>query len=285
MATAVKNGSAGENAVQMGHDRAHADFPVKIWTAAGQNNLDEKIDSVAEEIPVALVFNDISHAVMMVSPSELDFFAIGFSLTEGIIKQPDDIYDLQVSTGDAGIEVKITLSNQCFTQLKDRRRSMSGRTGCGVCGAESLEQIRLPVPSVKSDSIVSHDALQKATMSLADFQPLQAVTGAVHGAAWFDPKGKMLQICEDVGRHNALDKLIGCLSKEKLLGEPGFLLLSSRASYEMVQKAAMAGIAIVVAVSAPTTMAIDIAQKASISLVGFSRDGRHVVYSNHQRLI
>ena len=285
MATVVKNGSAGENETEARHDPAHAEFSVKIWTATRPNNLDEKIDSIAEEIPVALVFNDISHVVMMASPGELDSFAIGFSLTEGIITSLDDIYDLQVSAGDAGIEVNVTLSNQCFMQLKDRRRSMTGRTGCGVCGAESLQQIRLPVPSVTSNNVVSHDVLQKATMTLTDYQPLQRLTGAVHGAAWFDPEGSMVCVCEDVGRHNALDKLIGCLSKRKLLGKSGFLLLSSRASYEMVQKAAMAGIAIVVAVSAPTAMAIDIARKASISLVGFSRDGRHVVYSNHQRLI
>ena len=147
---------------------------------------------------------------------------------------------------------------------------MSGRTGCGICGAESLEQIRLPVPTVKSDSVVSHDALQKATMSLADYQPLQAVTGAVHGAAWFDPKGKMVQVCEDIGRHNALDKVIGHCFKNSLFDTKNqFIACSGRLSFELVQKTLMANIGLLMGVGAPTSLAIDLAKRFDMTLIGF----------------
>ena len=263
---------------------------VDVWTAHQHSAADSQLDvqtitdKIAEETAVALVYNDLSHAVMMVSPTDLEAFAIGFSLTEGIIESSNDIYDLQLIHGAVGIEVKISVSNQCFAGLKDRRRSLTGRTGCGICGAESLQQIRLPVKLVTGDCVISHAAIQHATQALADNQPIQSVTGAVHGAAWCDPDGTILQLCEDVGRHNALDKLVGRMCQEGLSVAAGFLLISSRASYEVVQKAAMAGMPVVVAVSAPTTMALEVAQQANISLVGFSSAGRHVVYTNSQRL-
>ena len=263
---------------------------VQVWTAAGSNavgkepGLEPGIDKVAEESAVALVYNGLSHAVMMVSPTELREFAVGFSFTEGIISSLEDVYDLQVTRTDLGVEVEIALSTQRFALLKDKRRSLTGRTGCGICGAESLQQIRLPVAPLDSELVVSHAAIQRATRALDARQPLQQLTGAVHGAAWCLPGGEIQFVCEDVGRHNALDKLVGKLCQKGMLGSPGFLLISSRASYEIVQKAAMAKIAIVVAVSAPTTMALDVAHDAGITLVGFSRIGRHVAYTNSQRL-
>lgn len=280
----------GDSADEQGSDKAS----VQVWTAANKNTagnepglepgIERGIDKVAEESAVALVYNGLSHAVMMVSPHKLKEFAMGFSLTEGIISSLEDVYDLQVTRTDLGDEVEITLSTQRFARLKDKRRSLTGRTGCGICGAESLQQIRLPVTPLDSELVVSHAAVQRATRALDANQPLQQLTGAVHGAAWCQPDGAIQFVCEDVGRHNALDKLIGRLFQEGMLGSPGFLLISSRASYEIVQKAAMAKIAIVVAVSAPTTMALDVAHDAGITLVGFSRIGRHVVYTNSQRL-
>ncbi|HJO10563.1 MAG TPA: formate dehydrogenase accessory sulfurtransferase FdhD [Gammaproteobacteria bacterium] len=261
---------------------AMVEHPVQLWPAQDEAS---SIDCVATETAVALVYNGVSHAVMMASPLQLEVFALGFSLTEGIVERAEDIYQIQVDTLDEGIEVSLTISNQCFAKLKNKRRSLSGRTGCGICGAESLQQIRPPVPEVVADYCISHKGIDRATRALSNHQPLQSLTGAIHGAAWCDVDGKLLQVCEDVGRHNALDKLIGMLWRQELLGKAGFLLISSRASHEILQKSAMANIGIVVAISAPTSLAIEIANKAGITLVGFSRENRHIAYTNQQRLV
>ena len=255
---------------------------VELWSAQEEAS---SIDRVATETAVALVYNGVSHAVMMASPLQLEAFALGFSLTEGIVACAEDIYQIQVDVLDEGIEVSLTISSQCFTKLKNKRRSLSGRTGCGICGAESLQQIRLPIPEVVADFCISHTEIDRATQALTNHQPLQTLTGAIHGAAWCDAGGSLLQVCEDVGRHNALDKLIGLLWQQGLLGKAGFLLISSRASHEILQKSAMANIGIVVAISAPTSLAIEIAEKAGITLVGFSRENRHIAYTNPQRLV
>ena len=241
-------------------------------------------DMIAEEVPVALVYNGVSHAVMMASPLDLRAFAVGFSLTEGIVDHPDDIYGVAIARGDAGIEVSITLSNRCFARLKKLRRNLVGQSGCGLCGAESLEQLRQDLPVATATFTLSHGAVNMAARNLTEHQPLQALSGAVHGAAWCDTRGYIVKVCEDVGRHNALDKLIGSLYSGGAFAAPGFLLMTSRASYEILAKAAQSGIAVVVAVSAPTSLAIDVAAAAGITLVGFSRDDRHVVYTNGQRL-
>ena len=210
--------------------------------------------------------------------------SLSFSLTEGIINRAEDIYAIDVVAQENGIEVALTISSRSFMQLKNRRRNLTGRTGCGICGAESLEQIRPVLAVVNTQLSIDHAAINRATADLATYQPLQALTGAFHGAAWCDVEGNIVRVCEDVGRHNALDKLIGLLWPSNMLKQPGFLLMSSRASYEIVQKAAKAGIAVVVAVSAPTSLAVDIADEAGITLVGFSRQHRHVVYTHSQRL-
>ena len=255
---------------------------VEDWSAAGTTRA---TDWVAEESAIALVYNGVSHVVMMASPVDLQAFALGFSLTEGIVDSSDDIYDIAIAQHDDGIEVALTVSSRCFNRLKQRRRNLSGRSGCGICGAESLQQARLPVNTVTANFTVSRTAIDRAIVRLNDYQPLQALTGAVHGAAWCSIDGDIIHLCEDIGRHNALDKLIGLLWRDGVLQRPGFLLMSSRASYEIVQKAAQAGIAIVVAVSAPTSMAIAIARQVGITLLGFSRKNRHVVYSDSERLV
>jgi formate dehydrogenase accessory protein FdhD len=280
----VETAVNGKSAPQSDKDKAVVKKLVEVWP--DQTKI---LDQVADEVAVALVYNDVSHAVMMATPLDLEEFAVGFTLTEGIVENANDVYDIQINRLDEGIEVALTISSQCFTKLKDRRRSMTGRTGCGICGAESLQQVRIPVVAVNSDFSVTHAAIDYATRTLADCQPLQVLTGATHGAAWCDSTGSIVQVCEDVGRHNALDKLIGRLAQMGVIKSghemQGFLLISSRASYEMVQKSAMANIGIVVAVSAATSMAVDIANSAGITLVGFSREGRHVAYTNSQRLI
>ncbi len=241
-------------------------------------------DSVVRELPVALVYNGLSHVVMMATPTELEAFVLGFSLSEGILQSPRELYDLEIVTQPEGLEVAMTIASERFLALKQARRNMTGRTGCGLCGAESLQQaIRAPVP-VRDGGTITHDAIDRAARSLTEHQPLQAVTGAAHGAAWCDVEGRILDLCEDVGRHNALDKLIGKGCRQTDPWQAGFALISSRASYEMVVKAASQGIAILAAVSAPTALAIELATAANLTLIGFARPGRHMVYTHPQRI-
>ncbi|MBN1005088.1 formate dehydrogenase accessory sulfurtransferase FdhD [Amphritea pacifica] len=244
----------------------------------------DALDSIAEEIPVAMVYNGISHVVMMASPCDLEDFALGFSLSEGIIKKPEEIYGLDLVMADpqslaAGIEVQISITTQRSMQLKQRRRNLTGRTGCGLCGAESLQQAIRPVKAVTTSPPPGPEAIEAALQRLTDKQPLQGITGACHGAAWCDNEGNIQLLREDVGRHNALDKLLGALQRKHTTLSEGFVLVSSRASYEMVHKAASGGISTLVAVSAPTGLALDLAKQAGLNLIGFARPGRHVVYN------
>ncbi len=271
---------------RLGKDkRACIELAVEGWSGGRSAHSN---DWIAEETAVALVYNGVSHAVMMASPVDLDAFALGFSLTEGIIDSRDDLYDLAIQPHNHGLEISMTISSRCFTRLKNKRRVLTGRSGCGICGVESLDNMRPPVSKVEADVVISHRAIDLAVTTLNNFQEqqtLQALTGAVHSAAWCDVNGAIIRLCEDVGRHNALDKLIGALWLEAAFQRPGFLLMSSRASYEILQKSAKAGIAIIAAVSAPTSLAITIAQQADITLLGFCRENRHVTYTNERRLI
>lgn len=254
---------------------------VICWDDGQSRRLD---DEVAAEVPVALTYNRRSHVVMMATPTALEDFAIGFSLTEGIIRRPGDVLDMAVLERENGLELALTVNPDCFEHLQEQRRNLVGRTGCGLCGAESLEQaVRAPA-AVTGRLSVTPSALQAAVSSLQAHQPLQMLTGAVHGAAWCDAGGEILAAREDVGRHNALDKLIGHLARTGFDPDAGFALVSSRASYEMVYKSAAAGIELLAAVSAPTTLAIDFAQRSGITLVGFARPGRHNVYTFENRI-
>lgn len=244
-----------------------------------QSELLQDSDDVAQECPVALTYNGISHVVMMATPADLEDFATGFSLTEGIIQSMDELYDIETEQHSQGIEVMITIATQRITELKQRRRNLTGRTGCGLCGAESLQEAIRPTRPVTSTAQISHDAVQTGIEELRKHQPLQAVTGATHGAAWCDLEGHVLMAREDVGRHNALDKLIGALSRSNSDFSQGFVLVTSRASYEMVQKTTSMGISTLAAVSAPTSLAIDLAKSAGLTLYGFARSGRHVKYT------
>ena len=241
-------------------------------------------DSVAEEIPVALTYNRLSHVVMMATPADLEDFALGFSLTEGIIGSKSDLLAIHVLPREGGIEVAMTIAEPWYDRLATQRRNLTGRTGCGLCGAERIEQaLRYPTP-VEDKVRVSHEALQHALSAMQAHQPLQAVTGATHGAAWCSLEGAVLALREDVGRHNALDKLIGALVSSDFDPRHGFVLVSSRASYEMVFKAAAAGMELLMAVSAPTSLAIDFAERCGVTLVGFARPGRHNIYTFGQRV-
>ncbi|GGC99081.1 formate dehydrogenase accessory sulfurtransferase FdhD [Undibacterium terreum] len=244
------------------------------------------IDRVAEEVPVALVFNGISHAVMMLTPQNLEDFALGFSLSEQIIDSPAQIYDIEcIAAPDAGgMEIQLTIASECFVRLKDKRRQLAGRTGCGVCGLESLTALDLSMPSLSDSLLITTAALQKAFASMQGLQEINAVTGATHAAAWADVDGNIVLLREDVGRHNALDKLIGALASSKAPRSPGFAIMSSRASYELVQKAARANMSMLATISAPTSLAINMAQQAGISLLGFVRRTGFVVYAHPQRV-
>jgi formate dehydrogenase accessory protein FdhD len=252
------------------------------------NTVTSDEDHVIEEVPVALVFNGISHAVMLASPADLEDFAVGFSLSEGIVAHAREIHDLDVRSECSGIVVEMTIASERFFTLKDRRRSLVGRTGCGLCGVESLETITAQTASspmnLSSGFRLKHEAIDEGLRQLPHWQPLRSLTGASHGAAWCDAQGNIELLREDVGRHNALDKLIGALARQNKPTNDGFVLITSRASYEMVQKTARAGIAALVAVSAPTTLAVQMAKSAGILLVGFARDGQQVIYSQPDRL-
>lgn len=261
---------------------------VAVWTSAGVNCRE---DEVATEVPVALVYNGVSHAVMMATPEDLLQFAVGFSLSERIVDSVSGIYEIEVDNSDvAGVQVLLTVSAESFARLKDRRRALSGRTGCGLCGVDSLQQANPPVDPVNSELKVRHMSIDRACQALKSHQPLQGLTGGLHAAAWCNVQGEILRVFEDVGRHNALDKLIGWLAepdsatRERFV-EGGFLLMSSRSSHEIVNKAAIAGIAFIASVSAPTSLALEIAERAKITLVGFTRSGRHVVYTHPRCLI
>lgn len=242
-------------------------------------------DHIAAEVPVALTYNRLSHVVMMATPSDLSDFGLGFSLTEGIIDQVSDLGSTRVLPRDQGIEVAMTINEECFDRLSTQRRNLTGRTGCGLCGAETLEQaMRYPSP-VDMSVKVSSEALHIALDLMPGQQALASVTGATHCAAWCDLEGNIVALREDVGRHNALDKLIGYLQRTAFSPADGFLLISSRASYEMVFKAAAVGMEFLAAVSAPTTLAVDFANRSGLTLVGFARPGRHNIYTFPERLI
>ncbi|EOV6160971.1 TPA: formate dehydrogenase accessory sulfurtransferase FdhD [Enterobacter ludwigii] len=242
-------------------------------------------DFLAEEVPVALVYNGISHVVMMASPKDLELFAIGFSLSEGIIEHPQEIYGMDVVKACNGLEVQIELSSRRFMGLKERRRALAGRTGCGVCGVEQLNDIGKPVAPLPFTQTFNLANLDHALEHLNDVQPVGQLSGCTHAAAWVLPSGDIAGGHEDVGRHVALDKLMGRRARESDLWQQGAALVSSRASYEMVQKSAMCGVEILFAVSAATTLAVEVAERCNLTLVGFCKPGRATIYTHPQRLI
>ena len=260
---------------------AHNSYGAQRWMDGAIMHCDE---TVAEEVPVALVYNGISHAVMLSTPTDLEDFALGFSLSECIVGRPGEIHDLDIIEQANGIEVHMQLAAERAHALKQHRRTLAGRTGCGLCGTESLDQLARRATTVQSSAVLGDGALPKALAALHDAQQLFHLTGAVHAAAWCNFNGGIELVREDVGRHNALDKLIGALAAQRRGFDGGFVLMTSRASYEIVQKAAAVGIAVVAAVSAPTGMAVRVAIESGVTLVGFVRGEHHCVYSHPERV-
>jgi formate dehydrogenase accessory protein FdhD len=251
-------------------------------TARGSENIDEV---VAEERAVALVYNGISHAVMMATPCDLEDFAIGFSLTERIVEKASEIYDIEVEPVGRGIEVRLKIAAQRMARLQERRRSLAGRTGCGLCGVDSLEAALRPVARSLATGTVSRRAIERAMAALPAHQSINKLNGATHAAGWAAADGSLFLVREDVGRHNALDKLGGALATSGVAGVGGFVVVTSRCSYEMVQKAAALGAVAIAAVSAPTSLAIETAEQAGIALVAFVREDRLTIYANAQRIV
>lgn len=241
-------------------------------------------DDIAEEVPVAFAYNGVPFAVMMATPADIEDFAIGFAVSEGIVECASDVHVERIDSFVEGIQVELRIPPGRQAMLDARRRGMSGRSGCGVCGSELLEAtLRQPAPVADGMAITSV-ILQRALHALRGAQPLAHRTGATHAAGWADATGALLLVREDVGRHNALDKLIGAMRRAGVDATRGFAVVTSRASYEMAMKAASAGMPLLAAISAPTALAIALAEQANLTLVGFARDDGHAVYTHAWRL-
>ena len=244
----------------------------------------DDLGNLADEVPVALVFNGLSHAVMMATPLHLEDFALGFAITEGIVDQASQLYGVETIAHDDGFELQIELASSCEFRLKERRRQWAGRTGCGLCGVESLAQIHIDLPMAPKVWLDT-DAMQRAHANLRALQPLKQQTGSTHAAAWSDAQGRIQLVREDVGRHNALDKLVGAMHRSHLDASQGFVCITSRASFEMVQKTLLGGAGALTAVSAPTRRAANLAQTHGLLLAGLVREDTFTAYSQMDRFM
>ncbi|ALG68070.1 formate dehydrogenase accessory sulfurtransferase FdhD [Beggiatoa leptomitoformis] len=256
--------------------------PVDRWREKQHDTLS---DTIAEETPIAFFYNGSPYVVMLATPQDLADFALGFSLSERIIYQAEELKDLYLLPQTDGIEIHVEIPQARYAELTDKQRNLTANTSCGLCGTKTLLQvIRHPAP-IGIGCTITDTNLQIALNQLKQHQPLNLLTGAIHAAAWVSVTGDILLLKEDVGRHNALDKLIGAIIKNQIDINQGFLLITSRASYEMVQKAAMVGMSIIVAISAPTALAVRLAEESQITLIGFARGTNHIIYTHAQRLI
>lgn len=239
--------------------------------------------ALAAEVPVALVYNGRPHVVMMCTPADLEDFGVGFTVSE-LIADTREITRIDVVRYSKGIELQIEVPSANVERLAERSRAITGRTGCGLCGVEVIDEALREPRLVRSPLVITRAALWSASESLGSRQPLNAETNAIHAAAWATSDGALRVVREDVGRHNALDKVLGALSRGGLDASTGFLVVTSRASYELVQKAAAANVALLAAVSRPTALAVQLADEAGITLVGLLRGQTANVYSHPERI-
>lgn len=241
--------------------------------------------TVPEEVPIALSYAGTTHAVMMASPADFEDFALGFSLTEGIISSHEEIESVEIEDLGAGIDIQIRLKDAANTRFQARRRRLAGPVGCGLCGIESIEEAMRSVDAVdRSRLSISPDDIVRSVRLLSKVQPLHAETGAVHAAGFYVPEMGIVAAREDVGRHNALDKLAGALAKAGAHGATGAVVVTSRVSVEMVQKTAAIGSPVIIAVSAPTALAIRTAHAAGMTLVALVRGDEFDIFTHPDRI-
>lgn len=240
---------------------------------------------LAVEMPVNLVYGSVPYAVMMTTPADLVDFAYGFSLTEGIVAEADEIRGVTVEDGEGGLRLLVDLAPGRLREHLARKRAISGRTGCGVCGIDDLAALPMAETKATAAVVVGITAVERALAALGDAQVLNRRTRAVHAAAWAGLDGSLVAVREDVGRHNGLDKLIGALMRDRIDPANGFVVITSRCSFEMVEKAASLGASIVVAISAPTSLAIDRARRHGITLCAIARSDTLTVFTGRERLI
>jgi FdhD protein len=240
---------------------------------------------VPEEVPIVFSYGGSTHAVMMGTPADLEDFAVGFSLTEGIIASVGEIQGITIVEEGAGLDVQVTLAEDKEDALRMRRRHMAGPVGCGLCGIESIEQAIRPVPDVSAVALVlTAKNVAEAVAELNGAQPLHAQTHAVHGAGFFLPGRGLVAVREDVGRHNALDKLAGAVVRQSIQGSEGVVVVTSRISVEMVQKTAILGSAVLIAISAPTALAIRTAEAAGMTLIALTRGEDFEIFTRTDRI-
>jgi FdhD protein len=267
--------------LRLGYAQPLLTLPATRWRDGQPSTTTE---TIAEETPVAIVYNGIPHVVMMATPQDLEDFALGFSLTEELIASAGDLQGVEVVRYSQGIEIQALVSAAAEEVIAGRTRRLTGRTGCGICGADSVSMVLKQLHPVVDTVSISGSAIRRGLESLISHQSLNAEAGAVHAAAWAGLDGTVQLVREDVGRHNALDKLIGALLKAGADPKSGFVLITSRASFEMVQKTTVLGAPLMAAISGPTGLAVRVARQAGLTLVGFARGGGHTVYTHPHRL-
>ena len=260
--------------------------PLADWVATRLDDSTTAVEAVrvAEEVPIAIVYNARPYVVLMGTPLDLEDLAVGFSLTEGVVPAASGVGRIDVVRATHGIELQIEIASDDAARLESRSRAMTARTGCGLCGIETIaEAMRLPA-ALSHTLDVERVALWRAAAQLPARQALNVETNTVHAAGWANALGFLEVVREDVGRHNALDKVLGALARTGMTASDGFIVVTSRASYEMVQKAAVCGVELLAAVSRPTGLAIRVAVETGVTLVGLLRDRTAYVYTGHNRI-
>lgn len=259
--------------------------PCSIWRSeSASQGMTAGTRAIPEETAIAFTFNTASYAVMMATPQDLEDFAIGFALTEGIVSSPKAIDTVEIVEEDTGIELRVWLKAKDAAEFLGRRRKIAGPTGCGLCGVESLNEAMRPPPGVGPGQVLAPEEIMTAVSSLAAHQELNRETRAVHAAGFWEPARGLIAVREDVGRHNALDKLAGACVRNGGSAAQGIVVLTSRVSIEMIQKSAMIGAPIVVAVSAPTALAVRMADACGMTLAAVARKDGFEVFTHPHRI-